>query len=98
MLARAFEGYIYDKMQQQNRRSDYLVGKADNKFYRGFEVMPGVPMSPFPEGDERTAINSAFDKLFQSIKHEDRTDEKGQHVRMHAKTGEVSETPPVRDD
>lgn len=59
MLARAFEAYIFDK----SKRSDYLVaGVEDSKFadaiYKG---------DPYPSGNERKAINSAFNELFDTI-------------------------------
>ena len=81
MLARAFEAYAHDKLAEKERKSDYLTGKADNKFYRMFD------MAPFPEGEERTAINAAFDKLFGAIQHEPRSDDKGEHVRMYQQDG-----------
>jgi len=77
MLARAFEAYCYDKLGAQGRRSDYLVGKAENKYYQMFD------MAPFPEGEERTAINAAFDRLFSTMQQRPREDEKGQHVELY---------------
>ena len=64
LLARAFEGYVEDKLSEQGRRSDYLIGKGrtDNKHYALYN------MKPFPEGDERIAINAAFDKLFETLR------------------------------
>jgi hypothetical protein len=67
MGARAFESYIYDKIQSAKRRSDYLVYGTENKYYNG--------LKPYPEGEEKTAINNAFDALFQTIKT--KLDEKG---------------------
>jgi hypothetical protein len=77
MLARAFEAYVYDKLAAEGRRSDYLVGKAENKYYKAFD------MAPFPEGDERQAINAAFDRLFSTMQQRPREDEKGQHVELY---------------
>jgi hypothetical protein len=77
MLARAFEAYVYDKLAAEGRRSDYLVGKAENKYYRAFD------MAPFPEGEERTAINAAFDRLFSTMQQRPREDEKGRHVELY---------------
>lgn len=61
MAARAFQSYVEDKLASQGRRNDYLSAKADNKYYR----MDGT--SPFPEGEERTRINAAFDKLIAAM-------------------------------
>lgn len=80
MGARAFEAYIQDKLAEKERKNDYLGAKAHNKYY---------PIgNPFPEGDERHAINAAFDRLFSVLKHESRTSEKGEHVRLYAKEKE----------
>ena len=78
MLARAFEAYVADKLAAKGQRSDYLVGKADNKFYRAFD------MAPFPEGEERQAINAAFDRLFGSLQSQRWTDPRGEHVKLYS--------------
>ena len=44
-----------DTLARQQRRSDYLSAGADNRIYLGDK--------PFPEGEERTRINAAFDRL-----------------------------------
>jgi hypothetical protein len=62
MGARAFESFIYDKLQGQNERSDYLASGVENKFYDLFD------MEPYPEGVERKAINDAFIDLFKTVK------------------------------
>lgn len=59
--ARAFESYIFDKMMGEGKRSDYLVYGVENRFYSALD------MKPYPEGDERRAINAAFDNLFDVI-------------------------------
>jgi hypothetical protein len=84
MAARAFQGYIYDKTEGVGKPSQYLNGKAHNKYYAGLFTEEGEPYRPFPEGEERTAINKAFDQLFETIKHRDREDEKGQHVELYS--------------
>lgn len=65
MLARAFEAYIADKLESSGRRSDYLIGKGktNNDRYRAAGIG-----APFPEGEERTRINAAFDRLFDTLK------------------------------
>ena len=61
LAARAFQSYVEDKLASQGRRNDYLSAKADNKYYR----LDGT--APFPEGEERTRINAAFDKLIAAM-------------------------------
>lgn len=61
MFARAFQSYVMDKLAVQSRLNDFLT-------------RPQVDMSEFgdtfvyPKGEERTIINSAFDKLVSEIK------------------------------
>jgi hypothetical protein len=62
MAARAFAAYISDKLHDKSRENTYLTSMADNKYY----VMEGV--KPYPEGEERTRINAAFDNLFSAIR------------------------------
>lgn len=59
MAARAFEAFVQDKIYQKGLRSDYLVYGAANEYY--------LMSNPYPEGDERKQINSAFEKLFSII-------------------------------
>ena len=62
MAARAFSSYIEDKIHAAGRENTYLSYASDNKFY----VLTGE--KPYPEGEERTRINAAFDHLFATIK------------------------------
>lgn len=64
LAARAFQAWCEDRLQGQGRRNDYLSVKADNRHYP-----PGE--KPFPEGEERTRINAAFDRLMQVVARED---------------------------
>lgn len=75
MGARAFESYIFDRLAGQERKSQYLVHAVENKFYRLLD------MKPYPEGDERIAINRAFDDLFAAIQ----TKETDKGVAMFAR-------------
>lgn len=84
MAARAFQGYVYDKTEGVGKPSQYLNGKAHNKHYAGLITEDGDPFRPFPEGSEREALNAAFDKLFKTIKTQDREDEKGKHVELYS--------------
>lgn len=60
MAARAFQSYIEDKLADNGQTNDYLSVYADNKHY--VDPIFG-PSYPYPEGDERKAMNKAFDKL-----------------------------------
>ena len=66
MLARAFACYITDKL---NGQSDYLSGHSESAV--SFDMdRNGEPVivKAIPEGDERIAINEAFDQLFADLK------------------------------
>lgn len=60
MFARAFEAYIHDRIAAAKRRSDYLVAGTENAWY--------TQGKPYPEGIERTAIQSAFDRFVETLK------------------------------
>jgi hypothetical protein len=68
MFARAFQSYLEDKLQSQDRQNDYLSVYADNKFH--VDPLFGVQWKPYPEGQERAAINAAFDAFFAAIRSE----------------------------
>lgn len=89
MLARAFESYVEDRLHEKKQKSEYLVAKADNKYYRAFDLMP------YPEGEERKAINSAFDRLFKVMEHEPRESERGDHVRLYSRSRKVLPSTPT---
>ena len=68
MTARAFACYVKDKLGYQ---SDYLVGHAESCV--GIEVdKNGVVevIRAYPQGEERKAINAAFDNLIAELKKE----------------------------
>jgi hypothetical protein len=67
LAARAFQAWTEDRLRDQGRRSDYLSVKADNKWYRS----PFGDPKPFPEGEERTRINAAFDRLITAVSSND---------------------------
>ena len=63
LFARAFESYVFDKITADDRVSQYLVqGVEPDRFsserYKG---------NPYPTGDERAAINAAFDALVDTV-------------------------------
>ena len=60
MGARAFSGYVQDRLASANRSNTYLASQADNDAY----LRQGLPYRPFPAGEERARINAAFDRLF----------------------------------
>jgi hypothetical protein len=64
LAARAFESYVYDKIKAAGHRDDFLAYEKHNNLpkYRFFNV------KPYPEGDERSRMNTAFDKLFETMK------------------------------
>jgi hypothetical protein len=63
MAARAFAGYVDDKLRENSRLNDYLAYATTNDFY----VSMFGPTYPYPEGEERKRINAAFDQLFQAV-------------------------------
>lgn len=77
MAARAFSSYVEDKLAADGNISYFLSFGSDNNLpeYRLFKVRP------FPEGEERTAINAAFDSFFGEVKTE--PTDKG--VRLYSK-------------
>lgn len=68
MASRAFQSYLEDKLAAADRKNDYLSCLADNKFH--FLPALGMPFKPYPEGEERTRINAAFDQVFGSLRDE----------------------------
>lgn len=80
MAARAFQAYVEDKVSESGGQSDFLV-------YGTNRVIP-TPWGwkrPFPHGDERTAINAAFDELVAEIKT--KTTEQGTALFSRAPRG-----------
>lgn len=66
LTARAFACYIKDNLTY---KSDYLVGHAESAISLDSDS-EGNPIiiKAFPEGEERKAINEAFDNLFLNLK------------------------------
>ena len=65
MAARAFQAWTEDKLAEQGRRNDYLSSLADNRHH--IDPLLGIQWKPFPEGEERTRINAAFDRLVAAM-------------------------------
>lgn len=68
MAARAFQSYLEDRLAEMGRKNDYLSSLADNKHHYQPEL--GAPFKPYPEGEERTRINAAFDQVFKALRDE----------------------------
>jgi len=66
MIARAFSSYVEDKTAAQGGVSEFLVYRAHGGII--LPMIDGFVARPYPEGDERTLINSAFEDLFSTIK------------------------------
>jgi hypothetical protein len=63
MAARAFQGYVEDKIAENGGRSPFM-----NYGREGAGILtPWGVKFPFPRGDERKAINSALDKFVSEI-------------------------------
>lgn len=65
MAARAFQAWVEDRLTDQGRRNDYLSSLADNRYH--VDPLLGIEWKPFPEGEERTRINAAFDRLVAAL-------------------------------
>ena len=68
MTARAFATYLMDKLPY---RSDYLNGHAEHAIAPNFDK-DGNPylVYAYPRGEERKAINAAFDEIIEDLKRE----------------------------
>jgi hypothetical protein len=63
LLARAFEAYVFDRLQADALRCDYLVhGVEETRYAKGYKG------NPYPVGRERQTLNEAFDKLFAAMR------------------------------
>ena len=62
MFARAFESYVFDKINEEGNKSQYLVQGVEPERYQ-----TGYKGNPYPAGMERPAINAAFDHLFKTM-------------------------------
>ena len=61
MFARCFETYVNDKMRENGTNNDYLTYSKSPIYIEMFGK------SPYPEGEEKKAINEAFDNLFNTV-------------------------------
>lgn len=74
MTARAFACYVKDRLPYQ---SDYLVGHAESCVTIAFDKAGNSEViRAYPQGEERKAINAAFDEIVADLKLE--------HIFTHA--------------
>ena len=70
MLARAFQSYALDRLAERNARNDYLTRPQMDE--ATFKVAQEMGLAEdgdrYPRGDERKAINEAFDTLTQTLR------------------------------
>ena len=78
MAARAFSSYIEDKLKAAGRHNDFLSFGSDERVALPIPERP----HPFPAGEERVAIDKAFDTFFETVKT--REDEAG-HVALFSR-------------
>lgn len=88
MAARAFSAYVEDKIAEHGNRSEFLAYGSDNNLFQ-YRLLN---VRPFPEGEERKAINAAFDRLFSEIQ----TKETERGVTMFSR-GDQIDTPAFRE-
>lgn len=100
MAARAFACYIQDKLAEQGIRNDYLCGHAETA---PALVGDGKVAYTYPKGEERAAINKAFDKVIAELKTRGIFNEKKQSLDsvIKAASGKTVDNPtntsPTRD-
>lgn len=81
MAARAFQGYVEDKIAVQGGKSPFLNHGPESAAI----ATPWGWKRPFPVGQERRTINAALDKLVETI----RTKEDGESVVLYNTSGEA---------
>ena len=82
MFARAFESWAFDKVVAMGAKSDYLVHGVEEARFAGGQYKG----NPYPTGQERATINTAFDKLVKTFKT--RQDDAGNVALYQEKNGE----------
>ncbi len=79
MAARAFQGYVEDKIAAQGARSPFLNYAPENAGI----LTPWGAKRPYPYGKERQAINEAFDKFVEVLQ----TRETDKGVALYSQSG-----------
>jgi len=67
MFARAYESYIQDGLIKTGKQDDYLVHSADNQAYTVLGLDDAKQPRPYPEKQDRDAINKAFDSFIDTL-------------------------------
>ncbi|MFW2062722.1 PLxRFG domain-containing protein [Acinetobacter ursingii] len=67
LSARAFQGFVEDKITENNGRSPFLNHAPENAAIE----TPWGWVRPYPHGDERKAINAKFSDLVDTLKTEE---------------------------
>ncbi len=67
MFARSFEAYVFDRIANRGNVSEYLVQGVEPERYASEEYAG----NPYPTGEERAAINAAYDALFEEMRVRD---------------------------
>lgn len=63
LFARAFESFVQDKLENSGKRNSYLVDGTRKTYATGVFLHDGSEAQPYPQGEERKRINSAFENL-----------------------------------
>lgn len=67
LAARAFQGYVEDKIADIGGKSPFLNYGPENAV-----IITGWGLKrPYPSGEERKAINKAFDRLVETLQHKE---------------------------
>lgn len=70
MFARAFEMYVLERLADKDAKNDYLTAPWKNLSQEAEEI--GIEaFKRYPQGEERQAINDAFDILVAAIEHKE---------------------------
>lgn len=93
MSARAFQGYVEDKIAAKNARSPFLNYGPENV---GILTPYGVKR-PFPHGEERVAINQAFDDLIGGLQTEKTETGQRLYSRVEGQNDQSSTPQQVRE-
>lgn len=72
-FARAFETFAMDALKDRERESLYLSGLVDSAGWRNWSEATGKSI-PYPAGDERLAMQQAFQSLVDTIETRDTDD------------------------
>ena len=68
LFARAFEGYVEDKLRDQmKRKNSYLVSGTRSKYSLGKDE-DGSSVEPYPQGEERKRIYAAMERFVEVMK------------------------------